>query len=102
MKDLTAGQITRDALLELERRNCYVWRNNNLSVPGRKFTGLKGVPDIVGFQKLSGVAVYCEVKTINDKFSDFQRNFMIRAKTAGCLCLVAYDVNGVTQIKTYD
>lgn len=102
MRELTAGQITRDAMLILENRNCFVWRNNNLAVPGRKFIGLKGVPDIVGFQKLTGLAVYCEVKTKNDKFSEYQRNFMIRAKTAGCMCLVAFDNNGKTEIKSWD
>lgn len=102
MKELTAGQITRDAMVMLEERHCFVWRNNNLSVPGRKFTGLKGVPDIVGFQKMTGVAVYCEVKTKNDKFSEYQKNFMIRAKTAGCICLIAYDGDGQTLLKNWE
>lgn len=102
MRELTAGQITRDAMLMLEARHCVVWRNNNLAVPGRKFIGLKGVPDIIGFQKRTGLAVYCEVKTKNDKFSEYQRNFMIRAKTAGCMCLVAFDNNGETDLKSWD
>jgi hypothetical protein len=101
MKELTAGQITRDAMLMLEDRNCFVWRNNNLAVPGRKFTGLKGVSDIIGFQKISGIAVYVEVKTKNDKVSEYQRNFMIRAKTAGCIVLIAYDDEGKTNLKTW-
>ena len=78
MKDLTAGQITAWALAEMERKNCFVWRNNNLSVPGRKFIGMKGVPDIVGFVKNKGTAAYCEVKTANDKFSEYQINFLNR------------------------
>lgn len=98
MKDLTAGQITTWALAEMERKNCFVWRNNNLSVPGRKFIGMKGVPDIVGFVKNKGTAAYCEVKTANDKFSEYQINFLNRAKMAGCLCYVATDDNGVLKL----
>lgn len=98
MKDLTAGQITTWALGEMERRNCFVWRNNNLSVPGRKFIGMKGVPDIVGFVKNKGTAVYVEVKTVNDKFSEYQTNFLNRAKMAGCICLIASDADGVLKL----
>jgi hypothetical protein len=101
MKDLTAGQITTWALAELERRHFFVWRNNNLSVPGRKFIGMKGVPDIVGFVKNSGLAVYCEVKTVNDKFSEYQTNFLNRAKTAGCICLIASDDDGKLKLHEF-
>jgi hypothetical protein len=94
MKELTAGQITKAALMILESRQCFVWRSNNLPVPGRKFTGLKGVPDICGFHKRTGVAVYCEVKTVNDRFSEHQINFMDRAKMAGCHCLIATEIDG--------
>lgn len=100
-KELTAGQITKAALMILETRGCFVWRSNNLSVPGRKFTGLKGVPDICGFHKRTGVAVYCEVKTINDKFSEHQVNFMDRAKKAGCHCLIATEENTNVVIKEW-
>lgn len=101
MRDLTAGQITTWALPELERRHYFVWRNNNLSVPGRRFIGMKGVPDIVGFVKNGGLAVYCEVKTANDKFSEYQTNFLNRAKTAGCICLIACEENGRLQLNQW-
>ena len=100
-KELTAGQITKVAMQILESRNCMVWRNNNLPVPGRKFTGLKGVADICGFQRNTGLAVYCEVKTINDRFSEYQIDFLNRAKKAGCLTLVAVEENGNVTIKEY-
>ena len=102
MKELTAGQITRDAMLMLEGMHYFVWRNNNLAVPGRKFTGLKGVSDITGFDKRTGKAVYCEVKSKNDKVSEYQRNFMVRAKTAGCIVLIAYDDDGQTKLKSWE
>jgi hypothetical protein len=93
MADLTASQITKHALEILNAWGYYVWRNNNLSVPGRKFIGEKGVSDIIGYHKQTGQAVYCEVKTINDKFSKEQMLFMSRAKAAGSLCIVAHQVD---------
>lgn len=102
MKALTAGQLTKAALTILETKGYFVWRNNNLSVPGRKFIGLKGIPDIVGFCKKSGKAVYCEVKTENDKLSEYQVNFMTRAKDSGCICFMATDINGYISIKLWE
>lgn len=99
--DLTAGMITKIAMLELERRNCFVWRSNNLTVPGRKFVGLRGVPDICGFHKETGIAVYCEVKTKNDKLSEYQLNFMNRASLSNCLCLIAIEENGNVILKQW-
>lgn len=101
MKDLSVSQITISAIKILESRFCFVWRQNNLAVRGRTFTGLKGVPDIIGFQKFTGVAVYCEVKTINDKMSQHQIDFMNRAKTSGCHCLIATDVDGEVVLKEW-
>lgn len=101
MKELTASHITTTALKILETRFCFVWRQNNLAVRGRTFTGLKGVPDIIGFQRFTGVAVYCEIKTVNDKMSQHQIDFMNKAKTSGCHCLVATDVNGEVILKEW-
>lgn len=100
-KDITAGQITKVAMGILESRNCLVWRSNNLPVPGRRFTGLKGVPDICGFHRNTGIAVYCEVKTINDRFSEYQIYFMTKAKKAGCITLVATEENGKIVINDF-
>lgn len=100
-KDLTAGQITKIAMNLLELQGCLVWRSNNLPVPGRKFTGLRGVPDICGFHTRTGLAVYCEVKTINDRFSEYQINFMNRAKKAGCHVLIATEEKNNIVLKEY-
>lgn len=102
MKDLTAGQITKVAMIEMEMRGYFVWRHNNLAVPGRKFAGLKGVSDIMGFEKKTGLSVFCEVKTKNDKISEYQANFMTRAKKAGCHVFIAMDDNGNVLIKEWE
>lgn len=91
---LTKGHITKIALETLAYRNCYVWRQNNIAVKGRTFIGLKGVPDIIGFHNISGIAVYCEVKTLTDKFSEYQIDFMRKAKKAGCFCMLATEQDG--------
>jgi hypothetical protein len=101
MKELSVSHITTTAIKILESRFCFVWRQNNLAVRGRTFTGLKGVPDIIGFQKFTGVAVYCEVKTANDKMSQYQIDFMNKAKTSGCHCLIATDQDGQVVLKEW-
>ena len=85
----------------LEANKCFIWRNNNLSVRGRIFIGLRGVPDVIGFHKHTGVAVYCEVKTVNDKLSEYQINFLNKAKTSGCHCIVATEINGEVKLKEW-
>jgi hypothetical protein len=82
------------------------WRQNQLRVPGRQFTGMPGASDITGyltkqilFDEMKwpgGTRIECEVKTWNDKLSDEQIDFLSSARRAGCLCLVAYqDLKGI-------
>ena len=101
MMDLSAGMITKFALIKLEQMGYYVWRCNNLTVPGRKFIGERGVADITGFCKTTGKAVYCEVKTIKDKLSDYQIVFLNRAKNAGALCYLATDNKGIPELNEW-
>lgn len=89
MKVLTKGEITKSALTELKLRGANVWMQNNLAVPGIKFIGRKGVADIIGFVSKTGLFVACEVKTINDTFSDDQIVFMNEVKKAGGIALIA-------------
>lgn len=60
-RELSAGEIKDEVLLILKARNCEVWRQNNIAVRGRKFTGKKGLSDIQGYVKSTGVAVYAEM-----------------------------------------
>lgn len=92
MKELTKGEITKSALTELKLRGVNCWAQNNLAVPGRKFIGRKGVSDIIGFVRNTGLFVVCEVKTINDTFSDEQKEFLTEVKNAGGIALVATQV----------
>jgi hypothetical protein len=83
-KHLTKGEITESAIKELTYRGFDCWPENNLAVKGRKFTGRKGKPDIIGFhQRMSGQFMGCEVKTINDIFSADQIIFLNNLLDAG-------------------
>lgn len=90
IKDLTKGEIRKIAIQLLTFRNCEVWPQNNVrAVKGRSFVGRKGVPDIIGFHKKTGIMVMCEVKTVTDKLSGDQINLMATATDAGCIVAVA-------------
>lgn len=89
IKVLTKGEITKSALIELKLRGANCWMQNNLAVPGRKFIGRKGLPDIIGFVINTGLFVVVEVKTIGDTFKDDQIVFMNEVKKAGGIALWA-------------
>ena len=89
LKVLTKGEITKSALIELKLRGANCWMQNNLAVPGRKFIGRKGVSDIIGFVNATGLFLVCEVKTIDDVFSDDQKKFLTEVKQAGGIALYA-------------
>ena len=86
-KHYTASELTEYALHQLTMMGFTAWRQNNLAVRGRKFIGKKGMPDIIGYDS-EGCAVWCEVKTINDKISEHQIDFMTDAMHAGCRVLI--------------
>jgi len=77
-----------------------VWRQNNLRVPGRKFIGMKGMPDIIGHSQ-DGRAVYCEVKTENDRLSQEQIEFMDAAQKAGCQVWVSKGFRGLSAFQSW-
>ncbi len=88
-KRMSAGQIAEGAMQILKERNCEVWRQNNLSVKGRKFIGKKGIADISGYVKGTGIRVECEVKADGDTLSDDQMDFLFDFKGSGGWAFVA-------------
>jgi len=77
------------AVSKLTEWGAKVWRQNNIAARGRKFTGLKGVSDIIGHAS-DGKAVYCEVKSASDRISDEQRAFLEEAHLAGCWAFICF------------
>ena len=97
-KHYTASELTKFAISELTALGCTVWRANNIAIPGRKFIGKRGMSDIIGYDK-GGLATYCEVKTINDKLSKYQIDFMDDAFYSGCQVFICMqDKEGVVKL----
>jgi hypothetical protein len=98
---MTTTNSTTQAILHYLNYTGYVaWRNNNGAIYDVKRQAYRknpttkhGVPDIIGFRKADGVALFVEVKTGRDKLSQAQQVFIEQAKDAGCIALV---------VKSYD
>jgi hypothetical protein len=101
IKELTKAAIRASALKELTWRGYDVWINNNLAVPGRKFIGRRGVPDIIGITK-DARWVVCEVKTLNDRLSPDQITFLNDIKKAGGEAYIAHQVGGQVELKEWE
>jgi len=100
-KHYTASELTKFAISELTALGCTVWRANNISIPGRKFIGKRGMSDIIGYDK-DGHAVYCEVKTVNDKISEHQIDFLTDAMHSDCLAFICMqDKEGIVKFITW-
>lgn len=99
---MTTSEITKAALMELDRRNIEAWRQNNLRVPGRTFQGRRGVSDLLGFNRSTGLLCLTEVKNKGDKLSQDQVDLLNMAYKAGAITLVAtVDKEGKFILKDY-
>src|SRR3990167_8178031 len=96
---MTRTNATTKAILKFLNSSGFVaWRNNNGAVYDvkrsvfRKNPAMKkGIPDICGYSKATGRAIFVEVKTGKDKLSEEQERFLSEAGKAGCFCIVAKD-----------
>lgn len=98
-KELTAGDITKTALLMLKAQGYHVWRQTFSTK--RRNTIKTGVPDIIGHHKVTGIFVGCEIKTINDRFSDDQIEFLTCLHQAEGTALYATEEKGDVVIKEF-
>lgn len=102
LKPQTANDLTKQAIELLSLHGFIVWRNNNGAVYDLKQKRFRknpqtklGVPDIVGYQKKTGRAIYVEVKVGYDKLSDEQRQFLLEAIENGCIAFECKCVDDV-------
>ena len=116
-KEYTAGEITAFALKHFTDKGYCVWRQNNHSTRGRAFTGMKGLPDIIGFatETIEGrfqilnmgfkvdkaVFLGCETKKRGDTFKPEQRKFLQALKEAGGLSYFACQVGSEIKVLEY-
>lgn len=89
MKELSASEITKKALAILDERNVEAWRQANMTYGKRKGVATPGVPDILGFNRSTGLLVVAEVKKIGDTMKPAQHAFLSKVKSSGALAFVA-------------
>lgn len=102
IKELTKAHIRASALKELAYRGCDCWRQNNIAVRRRTFIGRYGVSDIMGFCKKTGRIVAVEVKTIGDRLSDDQIDFLNDVKKAGGKAYIACQVGTRVELREWE
>jgi hypothetical protein len=61
---------------------------------------MKGMPDIIGHSQ-DGRAVYCEVKTENDRLSQEQIEFMDGAHKSGCMVFMSVGFRGLSAFQSW-
>ena len=72
------------------------WAGPGRDVPVR--VAMPGHPDLAGFRRSDGKAVYIEVKTRRGRVTKEQQQFLDQARMAGCLAGVARSVKDAEEI----
>ena len=101
--ELTAAQITEQALNILGWTGFEAWRQTNNTGKRWKNNVHKGTADIVGYERNGGSCRHmeCEVKKIGDKLSKEQVTHLTKIHLAGGHALVAHEVNGLVKITPF-
>ena len=102
IKELSKAQIRASAIKMLTWSGYTVWVQNNLAVRGRKFIGKRGQADVMGFRNKDGVIVACEIKTLNDRLSDDQIDFLNDVKKAGGLAYLAIQSGTQVELREWE
>ncbi len=93
--------VVKAALDLLPLYGVEVWRNQSHPVPGRRFTGRKGVSDVLGFTR-SAKFVAVELKKPGGKLSEEQVEFLKLVKAAGGVAIAAYSIDDFQkQLESY-
>ncbi len=102
LKPITANALTKAAITYFSAKGFECWRNNNLPAYDlkakafRKNTTKKGVPDIIGYNKRTGQALFVEIKAGKDKLSPEQVVFLDDARKANCEVHVIRSIDDLT------
>lgn len=92
MKITNANQLAAYAVKVFTKAGYVCWRQNNVAVCDkgqfRRFVGLKGVSDVIGFEKGTGRFLACEIKVGRDFLSEDQKQFLSAVVRAGGVGLV--------------
>lgn len=92
MKITNANQLATYAVKVFTRAGWVCWRQNNVAVCDRgqfrRFVGLKGVSDVIGFNVTTGRFLAVEIKVGRDRLSAEQEHFLQSVERAGGLGLI--------------
>ncbi|WP_448529177.1 VRR-NUC domain-containing protein [Raineya sp.] len=96
IKPATSAETTKAIILYLNAFGCVAWRQNNAGVWDAKKQcyrknqfSRRGIPDIVGYRKSDGKAIFVEVKSGKDRLSAEQKEFLREARENNCIAIVA-------------
>lgn len=92
MKITNANQLAAYAVKVFTQSGWMCWRQNNVAVCDRgqfrRFVGLKGVSDVIGFHANTGRFLAVEIKVGRDRLSPEQEHFLQTVERAGGLGLI--------------
>ena len=72
------------------------WAGPDRDVPVK--VAMPGHPDLAGYRRSDGKAVYIEVKTRRGKVTKEQEQFLAQARQAGCLAGIARSIKEAEEI----
>lgn len=98
---ISTNDLTKNAIRYFRAKGFWAWRNNNVPVfdpeigKFRRGSVLKGVSDIIGYHRTTGIALFVEIKNehTKDKESPEQIAFLEAARKAGCHVFVIKSMN---------
>lgn len=104
----TANALTQQTLRILDLKGFHVWRQNTAAIYDpvkkvfRKGSANKGISDILGFHRLTGLIVAAEIKKGRDKLSKEQTAFLEAVKASGGIALVIRTTADIETLSTIE
>jgi len=85
-----------DAVKLMKAYGIFAWPQNNIRVPGRKFIGKKGVPDVIGVQR-NGPSWWVEAKGPETRQSPEQKIFQEEVERRGHIYVLMRDISDLKE-----
>jgi hypothetical protein len=102
IKQPTANELTKHTIKVLDTCGFEVWRQNNGGVfdPTKKVfrrnSATKGIPDVIGYHRKTGVFVCAEIKAGKDRLSEEQKLFLSNVIKAGGNAFTIRTIDDIT------
>jgi len=96
---LSENRLKKAILDYLHTLGHEAWNTNVGRIRGHYKTGIPGLPDIQGYHRHTGAAIFIEAKVPPNQLSNEQTVFLFNAQKAGCIALKAESLNDVLKEK---